>query len=81
VERVLIGSSRRGVLHHVIKGSFQRRIESLLPPDIHVQVLSIAEPTADISDTPPPTTTPPPSSTHESPGPATEPLTVAPGDE
>jgi len=44
VERILIGSSRRGTLHHIIKGSFQRRIESLLPPDIHVQVLSVTEP-------------------------------------
>jgi amino acid transporter len=44
VERVLIGSSRRGVLHHIIKGSFQRRLEQLLPPEIHVQVLSIREP-------------------------------------
>jgi hypothetical protein len=33
-------------LHHIIKGSFQRRIESLLPPEIHVQVLSITEPVA-----------------------------------
>jgi nucleotide-binding universal stress UspA family protein len=40
VERILIGSSRRGVLHHIIKGSFQRRIESLLPSDIRIQVLS-----------------------------------------
>jgi hypothetical protein len=44
VDRVLIGSSRRGVLHHIIKGSFQRRLESLLPPEIHVQVLSTTEP-------------------------------------
>jgi nucleotide-binding universal stress UspA family protein len=44
VDRVLIGSSRRGVLHHIIKGSFQRRLESLLPPEIHVQVLSVTEP-------------------------------------
>jgi amino acid transporter len=44
VERVLIGSSRRGVLHQIIKGSFQRRLESLLPPDIKVQVLAIREP-------------------------------------
>ncbi len=44
VDRVLIGSSRRGALHHIIKGSFQRRIESLLPPEIHVQVLSVTEP-------------------------------------
>ncbi len=40
VDRVLIGSSRRGALHHIIKGSFQRRIEALLPRDIPVQVLS-----------------------------------------
>ena len=46
VDRVLIGSSRRGALHHIIKGSFQRRIESLLPPEIHVQVLSVTEPPA-----------------------------------
>ena len=44
VDRILIGSSRRGALHHIIKGSFQRRIESLLPPEIHVQVLSVTEP-------------------------------------
>jgi len=37
VERILIGSSRRAhTPHH--QGSFQRRIESLLPPEIHVQV-------------------------------------------
>jgi nucleotide-binding universal stress UspA family protein len=46
VDRVLIGSSRRGVLHHIIKGSFQRRLEQLLPPDIHVQVLSVREPSS-----------------------------------
>jgi nucleotide-binding universal stress UspA family protein len=39
VDRVLIGTSRRGALHHVLKGSFQRRLESLLPPEIPVQVL------------------------------------------
>ncbi|MEA2711752.1 MAG: hypothetical protein QOF78_4353 [Phycisphaerales bacterium] len=37
--RVLIGSSRRGALHHIIKGSFQRKLEALLPPDMHVEVL------------------------------------------
>jgi amino acid transporter/nucleotide-binding universal stress UspA family protein len=40
VDKVLIGSSRRGALHHILKGSFQRRLESLLPPEIPVQVLS-----------------------------------------
>ena len=44
VNRVLIGTSRRGALHKVIKGSFQRHLESLLPPDIHVQVLGEVEP-------------------------------------
>jgi amino acid transporter len=44
VETVLIGSSRRGALHHIIKGSFQRKLESLLPPEIHVRVLSVREP-------------------------------------
>jgi hypothetical protein len=41
VDRVLIGSSRRGALHHLLKGSFQRRLESLLPPEIPVQVLTM----------------------------------------
>ncbi|HYO10561.1 MAG TPA: universal stress protein [Tepidisphaeraceae bacterium] len=40
VARVLIGSSRRGALHHLIKGSFQRRLEALLPPDVRVEVLN-----------------------------------------
>jgi hypothetical protein len=39
-ERVLIGTSRRGALYHVIKGSFQRKLESLLPPEIPVQVIT-----------------------------------------
>jgi amino acid transporter/nucleotide-binding universal stress UspA family protein len=39
VDRVLIGSSRRGTLHQILKGSFQRRLESLLPPEIPVQVV------------------------------------------
>ena len=38
-ERVLIGSSRRGALHHLIKGSFQFKLESVLPPEILVEVL------------------------------------------
>jgi hypothetical protein len=40
VERVLMGSSRRGAIHQIVKGSFQRRLESLLPPEIPVEVLS-----------------------------------------
>ena len=41
VRRVLIGSSRRGALHHLIKGSFQRKLEALLPPEITVEVLGV----------------------------------------
>jgi hypothetical protein len=50
VDRVLIGSSRRGALHHFIKGSFQRKLESLLPPDITVQVLNEQETAATETD-------------------------------
>ncbi len=38
--RVLIGTSRQGALYHLIKGHFQRRLESLLPPEIPVQVVT-----------------------------------------
>jgi amino acid transporter len=38
--KVLIGTSRKGALYHLIKGHFQRRLESLLPPDIQVQVIA-----------------------------------------
>ncbi len=44
VEVVLIGSSRRGAIHHLMKGSFQRNLETVLPPDIPVEVLADAEP-------------------------------------
>jgi nucleotide-binding universal stress UspA family protein len=44
VQKVLIGSSRRGAIHHMIKGSFQRRLEGLLPPEIPVQVLAYHDP-------------------------------------
>jgi nucleotide-binding universal stress UspA family protein len=40
VQKVLIGSSRRGAIHTFIKGSFQRKLEALLPPEIPVQVLT-----------------------------------------
>jgi amino acid transporter len=39
VSRVLIGTSRKGAVYHLIKGHFQRRLESLLPPDILVRVV------------------------------------------
>ena len=38
--RVLIGSTRRGAMHQIIKGSFQRKLEGLLPPEIPVQVIA-----------------------------------------
>ena len=40
VERILIGTSRKGALYHAIKGHFQNRLEALLPPDIRVEVIS-----------------------------------------
>jgi amino acid transporter len=43
-ERVLIGTSRRGMLHHLIRGSFQRKLEALLPPEIPVEVIQEPEP-------------------------------------
>ena len=39
-QKVLIGSTRKGMIYHLIKGHFQRRLEALLPPDIPVQVIS-----------------------------------------
>ena len=42
-DRVLIGTSRRGALYHMIKGHFQRRLESLLPPEIGVEVIAPRE--------------------------------------
>ncbi len=39
-ERLLIGTSRQGVIYHFVKGHFQRRLEALLPPDIPVQVIT-----------------------------------------
>ncbi len=47
-DRVLIGSSRQGVLYHLIKGTFQRRLEALLPPEIPVQVIAASEPPAGV---------------------------------
>jgi nucleotide-binding universal stress UspA family protein len=46
VHKVLLGSSRRGVIHKIIKGSFQRQLETLLPPDIPVQVIDAHQPVA-----------------------------------
>lgn len=40
VERVMIGSSRKGTIYRLVKGAFQRRLEALLPPEIPVQVIN-----------------------------------------
>lgn len=45
-EKVLIGTSRRGAVYTMIKGSFQKRLEHLLPPEIPVEVLTMTEPPA-----------------------------------
>ena len=37
---ILIGTTRRGAVYHLIKGHFQRRLESLLPPEIPVQIIA-----------------------------------------
>jgi amino acid transporter len=37
--RMLIGTSRKGALYHLIKGHFQTRLEALLPPDVVVEVI------------------------------------------
>jgi amino acid transporter len=39
-DRVLIGSSRQGAVHRAVKGSFQQRVESILPSEIKVEVLT-----------------------------------------
>jgi hypothetical protein len=50
-EKVFIGTSRKGALYHLVKGHFHSRLEALLPPDVHVEVISaevpetIAQPT------------------------------------
>jgi hypothetical protein len=42
--RVLIGTSRRGTVYQLIKGSFQQKLESLLPPEISVDVIQPDDP-------------------------------------
>jgi hypothetical protein len=39
VDRLLIGTSRKGALYHAIKGHFQNRLEALLPPEVRVEVI------------------------------------------
>jgi len=38
--KLIIGTSRRGALHQLIKGSFQNKIEDLLGADVPVQVVA-----------------------------------------
>jgi amino acid transporter/nucleotide-binding universal stress UspA family protein len=38
--QLVIGTSRRGALHKLVKGSFQQKIEHLLGPDMPVEVMS-----------------------------------------
>jgi hypothetical protein len=51
--KVLIGTSRKGALFHLIKGHFQRRLESLLPPDVHVEVIDPEQAASAMSETEP----------------------------
>jgi hypothetical protein len=39
-QEVLIGTSRHGALYHLVKGRFQTRLESILPPEIPVKVIA-----------------------------------------
>jgi amino acid transporter len=50
VHKVLLGSSRRGVVHALLKGSFHQQLEELLPPDIPIEVVEPAEVIATIPD-------------------------------
>lgn len=43
VHKIIIGSSRRGALHNLIKGSFQRKLEALLPSDIRITVMELPQ--------------------------------------
>ena len=40
VDKLAIGTSRRGALHQIIKGNFQRQLEALLPDDVIVEVMA-----------------------------------------
>ncbi len=39
-EKVFIGTSRQGTFYHMIKGTFQTRLEALLPSDLQVELLA-----------------------------------------
>jgi amino acid transporter len=42
--RILIGTSRHGAVYKLIKGSFQQKLEALLPEDIKVEAIHAEEP-------------------------------------
>ena len=52
VGRVLIGTSRKGAFYHLVKGHFQRHLESLLPSDVPVQVVAPDEDLVELPDRP-----------------------------
>ena len=39
-ERILIGTSRQGALYHLVKGHFQRRLETVLPPEVSIEIIT-----------------------------------------
>jgi hypothetical protein len=43
-DTILIGTSRQGALYHLVKGHFQQRLESMLPPEVKVNVISPQSP-------------------------------------
>jgi hypothetical protein len=40
LQKYLCGTSRQGALYHLIEGTFQQRLESILPPEIPVEVIT-----------------------------------------
>jgi nucleotide-binding universal stress UspA family protein len=48
-QEVLVGTTRRGPLHQLLKGNFVRKLERLLPPDIPVIVLGPAHSDAPVA--------------------------------
>jgi amino acid transporter len=52
-DKVFIGTSRQGALYHLIKGTFQQRLEGLLPPELPVEVI-VPEEARPASPPPPP---------------------------
>jgi amino acid transporter/nucleotide-binding universal stress UspA family protein len=49
---ILVGTTRRGPLHQLLKGNFVRNLERLLPPEIPVTVLASPESAATVPSAP-----------------------------